>query len=211
MYGVFILLLNFNCLAKQEEYARFNMHSPHYAPKGYFRMGYVGYGRFFDFSFGRTNLCNETAFEILDDNIKYLCVTNSTLSDFHKFSQVALFHDMKSRKLLKIRLSRIIPSEISRTECIEEVKSLAKNCEYWYNIKIFTPINAAADAKHRRDSGNDTISWIGEDDSFLIKLSILFDKKNKAYIELFIESKKVINPFFNKMKREKDVLVEMDM
>ena len=146
-------------------------------------------GEFFDYSFGRTNFCDETSFEVYEDQVKYLCVTNSMTPNNHHFDRIDLLHDADSRKLLKIRLSRNLPSGVSDIKCIEALKSILKGCEYWYNIKM-PALDIADFSKLRNNSEPDTKEWRVEDNSFLIRLSILFEKSDVARIELHIESKK---------------------
>ena len=190
--------------------ARFNMCVAHRAPKGWFRMGLAGCGEFFDYSFGRTNFCDETSFEVYEDQVKYLCVTNSMTPNNHHFDRIDLLHDADSRKLLKIRLSRNLPSGVSDIKCIEALKSILKGCEYWYNIKM-PALDIADFSKLRNNSEPDTKEWRVEDNSFLIRLSILFEKSDVARIELHIESKKARRSSLVKLKRDKDVEVEIDL
>jgi hypothetical protein len=66
-------------------------------------------------------------------------------------------------------------------------------------------------SKLRNNSEPDTKEWRVEDNSFLIRLSILFEKSDVARIELHIESKKARRSSLVKLKRDKDVEVEIDL
>lgn len=54
------------CVAQGNTHTELNLYAAHYAQRGYSRLGLAGYGEFLGYSFGRTNSCGNTAFEVLE-------------------------------------------------------------------------------------------------------------------------------------------------
>ena len=194
-------------------HTRLNIYSPQYAPKGHCRMGSAGYGCFLDYSFGRTNFCNDSAIEVSDGKDKYLCVTNSIIPAYNQFTHVALCYDVNSRKLFKLKTYRSLSPEISAEECVKVIDSISKNCEYFYGVKV--PVASASSISSLRDevSVNNSILWVGEntDGTFRIKISVFAKERHFRNIELLIESIKVRSPPSVKSKTVNDVKVDIDL
>lgn len=166
-----------------------NIHAAHYAPKGYSRLGATGYGEFLDYSFGRTNACNNMAFEQSYGHDKILCVTNSIANRSNVFDFVTLCHDANSHRLFRIIASRTFPSSMSSADCIELLKVMSRDCDYRYKIKIPIPSSDEVDALLK----NRHTGWSVNrgDSSFLISLSVSLQTKGLMQLTMTVENLQV--------------------
>ena len=169
------------------------MYAAHYAQRGYCRLGLAGYGRFLDYSFGRTNTCDSAAFDLQEGQDRFLCVTNSVVPDYKHFDGITLYHDVNSRRLFRIKAFRMLPAGASDSDCIRLIRTLSKDFDYWYKIKV--PVPRAADIMALK-SGHLGKAWAREfgDGLFAIRLSIALIERDLMRVEMEIESKKVRAP-----------------
>ena len=166
-----------------------DIHAAHYAPKGYSRLGVTGYGEFLDYSFGRTNTCNNTAFNQFCGHDKFLCITNSIANRSKSFDFVTLFHDANSHRLFRITASRTFPKNLSSTDCMNLLKAISRDCDYRYEIKVPIPSRDEVDALLKNRHNGWSINC--RDASFLISLSLLLKTNGLMELTMTVESLQV--------------------
>lgn len=170
-----------------------DIHAAHYAPKGYSRLGVTGYGEFLDYSFGRTNTCNNTAFHQSYGHDKILYITNSIANRNNMFDFVTLCHDANSRRLFRIMASRTFSSSMSSTDCIELLKAMSRDCDYRYKIKIPVPSSDEVDALLKNRHNGWSVNR--GDSSFLISLSLSLKTNGLIQLTMTVESLQVRRHF----------------
>ncbi len=166
-----------------------NIYAAHYAPQGYSRLGTTGYGEFLDYSFGRTNTCNNTAFDQSCGHDKFLCITNSIANRSKVFDFVTLFHDANSRRLFRITASRTFPASMSSTDCMNLLKAMSRDCDYRYKIKIPIPSSDEVDALLKNRHNGWSINR--GDASFLISLTLSLKTNGLMELTMTVESLQV--------------------
>lgn len=186
-------LLTFSCATYDvvlgDTSAELNIYAAHYAPRGYSRMGTTGYGEFLDYSFGRTNTCNNTAFDQSCGHDKFLCITNSIANRSKFFDFVTLFHDANSHRLFRITASRTFPTSMSSADCMNLLKAMSHDCDYRYKIKIPMPSSDEVDALLKNRHNGWSINC--RDASFLISLSFSLKTNGLMKLAMTVESLQV--------------------
>lgn len=180
-------------VALGDKRAELNIYAAHYAPKGYSRLGVTGYGEFLDYSFGRTNTCNNTAFHQSYGHDKILCITNSIANRNNMFDFVTLCHDANSRRLFRIMASRTFSSSMSSTDCIGLLKAMSRDCDYRYKIKIPVPSSDEVDALLKNRHNGWSVNR--GDSSFLISLSLSLKTNGLIQLTMTVESLQVRRHF----------------
>ena len=140
---VFLLFPLFNmraCFAFGDKDVELNIYAAHYAQKGYCRSGLNRYGVFLDYSFGRTNYCDSTAFGVIEGTNKFLCVTNTIGHISNDFDVATLYHDAKSRRLFRVSACSSMPDNMSVADRIKFLNSISKAFDYMYRIKVPIPV-----------------------------------------------------------------------
>ena len=192
------------CSGKEGE---FTIYAAHYAKKGYCRSSLTGYGRFFDYSFGRTNYCDSTAFEVLEGTNKFLCVTNSIGHICKDFDVATLYHDAKSRLMFRVSACRSLPDNMSVADRIKFLNSISKAFDYMYRIKVPVPVAGDIDALMK----NKNEKWSAErgDDLFLLTLTLSVPDNNSMRVLMTVESKQVRHPIKRRAEETQDVEVDV--
>ena len=185
----------------------FNMYAAHYAQRGYCRSSLTGYGRFLDYSFGRTNYCDNTAFEVREGTNKFMCVTNTIVHISKDFDVATLYHDAKSRRLFKASVSRSLPDSMSVADRIKFLNSISKAFDYMYRIKV--PIPCAADVGALMKNNHGEWSIERGDDLFLLTLSLSVSDNKSIRVTMTVESKQVRHPVKRRPDDAKDVEVDV--
>ncbi|MBR5548388.1 MAG: hypothetical protein IKU71_01530 [Kiritimatiellae bacterium] len=187
--------------------ALLNLYAAHYAQRGYSRLGLAGYGEFLDYSFGQTNSCDNTAFEVREGSDCFLCVTGSFTRIGKGFDLVTLYHEANTRRLFKIVGSRTFPEDMSATDYIRFLRSMARDCDYRYKIMVPRPSAADVDVLLKNRHGE----WSVEcgDDSFLITLALLFTSNGSMRVTLTVESKQVRFPSKRRVGDTKEVEIDI--
>ena len=180
-------------VALGDKRAELNIYAAHYAPKGYSRLGTTGYGEFLDYSFGRTNTCNNTAFNQFCGHDKFLCITNSIANRSKSFDFVTLFHDANSHRLFRITASRTFPMNLSSTDCMNLLKAISRDCDYRYEIKVPIPSRDEVDALLKNRHNGWSINR--GDASFLISLSLSLKTNGLIQLTMTVESLQVRRHF----------------
>ena len=185
----------------------FNMCAAHYAKQGYCRNSLTGYGEILEYSFGRTNYCDNTAFEVLEGADKFLCVTNPIAHITRDFDVATLYHDTKSRRLFRVSVSRSLPDNMSIAERTKFLNSISKDFDYRYKINVPIPSGGDIDALMRKSRSE----WSAArgDDSFLITLVLSVPGNNSMRVTMTVESKQVRHPIKRRPEDTKDVEVEV--
>jgi hypothetical protein len=185
----------------------FNMCAAHYAKQGYCRNSLTGYGEFLEYSFGRTNYCDSTAFEVLEGTNKFMCVTNTIVHISKDFDVATLYHDAKSRRLFRVSVSRSLPDSMSAADRIKFLNSISKAFDYMYRIKVPIPCADDVDALMKNNHGE----WSVEngDDRFLLTLSLSVSGNKSIRVTMTVESKQVRHPIKRRPDDAKDVEVNV--
>ena len=209
MLGVFMVtaLCVVACFASGDKDVKLNIYAARYAQKGYCRFGVTGLGRFLGYSFGRTNYCDSTAFEVLEGTNKFLCVTNAISHATKDFDVATLYHDAKSRRLFRIAVARSFPKSMSIAERIEFLGFISKDFDYMYRINVPTPSAADVCSLMENRSGE----WSAEhgDDLFLLTLTLSVPDNNSMLVTMTVESKQVRHPIKLCPEGTKDVEVDV--
>ena len=185
----------------------FNMCAAHYAKQGYCRNSLTGYGEILEYSFGRTNYCDSTAFEVREGTNKFMCVTNTIVHISKDFDVATLYHDAKSRRLFRVSVSRSLPDSMSAADRIKFLNSISKAFDYMYRIKVPIPRADDVDALMKNNHGE----WSVEngDDRFLLTLSLSVSGNKSIRVTMTVESKQVRHPIKRRPDDAKDVEVEL--
>ena len=201
------MLCIFICFALGDKDVELNIYAAHYAQKGYCRSSLAGYGKFLEYSFGRTNYCDSTAFEVFEGTNKFLCVTNSITEITKDFDVATLYNDAKSRRMFRVSACRTLPDNISVARCIQVLSSISKAFDYMYRIKVPIPCAADVDALMKNNHGE----WSAEhgDDLFLLTLKLSVSCNNSMRVTMTVESKQVRHPIKRRPEDTKDVEVEV--
>ena len=195
------------CCAFGGKDVELNIYAAHYAQKGYCRSSLTGYRKFLEYSFGRTNYCDSTAFEVHEGANKFMCVTNSIVHISKDFDVATLYHDAKSRRLFKASVSRSLPDSMSAADRIKFLNSISKAFDYMYRIKVPIPRADDVDALMKNNHGE----WSIErgDDLFLLTLSLSVSDNKSIRVTMMVESKQVRHPIKRRPDDTKDVEVEL--
>ena len=195
------------CFAFGDKDVELNIYSAHYAQKGYCRFGMTGLGEFLEYSFGRTNYCDSTAFEVHEGTNKFMCVTNSIVHISKDFDVATLYHDAKSRRLFRVSVSRSLPDSMSVADRIKFLNSISKTFDYMYRIKVPIPSADDVDALMKNNHGE----WSVEngDDLFLLTLALSVSDNKSMRVTMAVESKQVRHPIKRRTEDTKDVEVEL--
>ena len=195
------------CFACESKPGDFTIYAAHYAKKGYCRFGMTGLGEFLEYSFGRTNYCDSTAFEVHEGTNKFMCVTNSIVHISKDFDVATLYHDAKSRRLFKASVSRSLPDSMSVADRIKFLNSISKAFDYMYRIKV--PIPCAADVGALMKNNHGEWSIERGDDLFLLTLSLSVSDNKSIRVTMTVESKQVRHPVKRRPDDAKDVEVDV--
>lgn len=182
------------CIGMRAENARLDIRAAHYAQRGHCRLGLAGRGAFLEYEFGRTNTCGITAFVTREDGQSVLCVTNVLESGYREFRNVRLCHELKTRRLFKVTISRDFSSDASRSDVLGLLQALVKDAELWYDIKVpqgFSSNGDAASLGDVRNGGNALRSWKAEDRRFLVEVALLTEVDSSTRLQFSVMSKKV--------------------
>lgn len=195
-------------LAADGPSADLRIFAAHYAERGHRRFANTGYGAFLGYSFGRTNTCVKTSFEENEGQCKNLCVTNVIVSGYREFDSVKLYHDVKSRRLFKVLISRKLPVRMSISECIDFFESVSEDCDYWYAIKLPIPLSADIETIKKKHNG----VWSVErgDEAFSIRFSLEMAESNIMKATMAVESKRVRKPRSGESNVKTDIKVYAD-
>ena len=196
------------CVAQGNTHTELNLYAAHYAQRGYSRLGLAGYGEFLGYSFGRTNSCGNTAFEVLEGPDNFLCVTGSIARIGKGFDLVTLYHEANTRRLFKIVGSRTFPEEMIATDYIRFLRSMSRDCDYRYKIMVPLPSAADVDVLLKNRHGG----WSVEcgDESFLITLALFYSGNAFVRVTLTVESKQVRYPSKRRVGDTKEVETDID-
>ena len=195
------------CFAFGDKDVELNIYSAHYAQKGYCRFGMTGLGEFLEYSFGRTNYCDSTAFEVREGTNKFMCVTNTIVHISKDFDVATLYHDAKSRRLFRVSVSRSLPDSMSAADRIKFLNSISKAFDYMYRIKV--PIPRADDVDTLMKNNHGEWSVENGDDRFLLTLSLSVSGNKSIRVTMTVESKQVRHPIKRRPDDAKDVEVNV--
>ena len=195
------------CVAQGDTHTELNIYAAHYAQRGYSRLGLAGYGEFLGYSFGRTNSCGNTAFEVREGPDNFLCVTGAVARIGKGFDLVTLYHEANARRLFKIVVSRSFPEDMSAMDYIRFLRSMSRDCDYRYKIMVPLPTAADVDTLLKNRHGE----WSVEcgDDSFLITLALIFTSNGSVRVTLTVESKQVRSPPKRRVGDTKEVEIDI--
>lgn len=205
-------LLAFICatfdVAQGDMRTELNIYAAQYAPQGYSRLGTTGYGEFLDYSFGRTNTCDDAAFDQSCGHDKFLCITNSIANKSKVFNLVTLFHDANSHRLFRITASRTFPASMSNTDCMNLLKAMLRDCDFRYKIKPPDPSRDEVDAVLKGHHSGWSVNC--RDASFLISLSLSLKTNGLIELTMTVESLLVRRHSEAKTSAMKDIEVDVN-
>lgn len=166
--------------------AEMDMRAAHYAPKGHGRLGDMGFGEFLGYSFGRTNSCDATAFEVPCGHDGFLCVTNAAVHGSRMFDAAVLCHDRGSRRLFRVVGLRALPRSMDDIGVEKLLKSVSRACDHLYGIPLQIPPRRAIRGLLRSRVGEWTAK--GGDSTFSIALSLSPRADGLMLIEVTVEN-----------------------